>query len=432
MSNDDQNPIPPGNEQTGSKHSRPASSVDPKEGATSPAPVVEPSLAAPSSQAVQADASTPAPLLLRQPDTGPAAALTSADTVLPSQDPGTRATGTTVVGPAFVIPPVAEPAPTEVPPVTEPTPSQPSPADEPPPVQPLPNSVVMDHSRTLWREVEPTDTADPVRHTANDVKSGRSGARLVGASRRGRSHAHDGKYREDDFALAICDDWLLAAVADGTGSKRLARVGARIASVSATRYLALVLRRSSQDMGMAAQLRGAMVGAMVFALAEVSAEAARRHTDMNDLACTLLLLAYLDHPGGKWLGVAQVGDGEITVQQQDGKCGLLGRSDHGKTAGESLFLTSSDTQLTWDSRVRTYEVVEPFRSICIGTDGVMDDFMPPFGKLEDLYHELEEVPRDQAPDLWLLEWLNYARRGSFDDRTLVMLLPGMWTRMQTK
>lgn len=302
--------------------------------------------------------------------------------------------------------------------------------EPPPPAHPvsetkqttLPDAVVMEKSRTLWREVDPSDPTDKVEHTDKDFKMGPCGTWLVAASRRGRSHAQDGKYREDAFALAIVNDWILAAVADGTGSKPLARVGARVSAEGARDYLK-GLMENSPEFDIEEYLYGALAGAMVHALAQVSAEAARRRREVNDLASTLLLVAFRDQPGSTWLGVAQVGDGEITVHKQNGEYKVLGKSDHGKYAGEALFLTSPETQLTWSSRVFVYQVEDPYLCAVVATDGVMDDFMPPYGKLENLYEFLQPLYTANQPEQWLLDWLAYERRGSFDDRTLVALVP---------
>jgi hypothetical protein len=45
-------------------------------------------------------------------------------------------------------------------------------------------------------------------------------------SKRGRSHAHEGKFREDDFAVSeLPADWNMISVSDGAGSAQLAREG---------------------------------------------------------------------------------------------------------------------------------------------------------------------------------------------------------------
>lgn len=55
--------------------------------------------------------------------------------------------------------------------------------------------------------------------------------KIVIASKRGRSHAHEGTFRDDDFRIRqLLDDWAIVAVADGAGSAKYARQGSKIAT----------------------------------------------------------------------------------------------------------------------------------------------------------------------------------------------------------
>ncbi len=66
-----------------------------------------------------------------------------------------------------------------------------------------------------------------------------NGWRLIGASKRGRSHAHEGKCRDDHFFISAdsTTKWNILAVADGAGSASLSREGARIAVTESSRIL---------------------------------------------------------------------------------------------------------------------------------------------------------------------------------------------------
>jgi len=295
----------------------------------------------------------------------------------------------------------------------------------PEPPSPLPDKDVLERTRSLWREIDPTDLSDPVDPTDKDIKKGICGEILVGASRRGRSHAHDGKYREDSFAFDVQDTWIFIAVADGTGSKPLARVGAKTAANSALGYLKTRLMSLHTNDQAPSTLRGALAGAMVHALAEISDEAACRQKEANDFATTLLLVAYGGCDEKRWLGIAQVGDGGIAIQKQNGECIQVGSADHGRFGGEAVFLTSQEAQMTWNQRAIVYEVQDAFQRLIVATDGVFDDFSPPFGQTERLFDDLQPISEQADAAAWLLEWLNYERRGSFDDRTLVVLTPNM-------
>ncbi|HUJ67249.1 MAG TPA: PP2C family serine/threonine-protein phosphatase [Acidimicrobiales bacterium] len=298
-------------------------------------------------------------------------------------------------------------------------------ADDPldAPAGQLDNATVLERTRAMWQEREPPETNDPVDHHVRECHTSPRGIRLIAASRRGRAHAHDGSFREDCFHVAVTDGWTLVAVADGAGSKPLARVGARLATRTAIDYLERVTREQfGPDEEIAPRLKGALAGALAQAVATLSEEAATRGRDVDDFASTLILLAYGHSPSTPWIGVAQVGDGGAAIRTQT-ECATLGQPDRGAFAGEALFLTSPETQLTWVRRASVYRMSHPPTALLVATDGVMDDFTPPLGALEALFIALEPLSLVVNSDQWLLDWLGYERRGSFDDRTLVVVLP---------
>lgn len=286
------------------------------------------------------------------------------------------------------------------------------------------NELVMAKARSLWRVIDPKDPNDPVKHQDTALVEGRNGYRIIGASRRGRSHAHDGKYREDSMQVLALGEWLLVAVADGAGSRPLARVGASLATSESKRYLYAHLRHLPPGGDIKKQLRATLVGAMISSLGSVTVEAVRRGCDPDDMASTLILLAFYTAPGSELLGIAQIGDGGIALALADGSETLLGQADHGAFGGESLFLTSRETQGTWHQRVTLFDLSKSDRllMLLVGTDGVLDDFTPPFGQLRDLVAEVASPLIAERPEQNLCDWLDYERRSSFDDRTLIAIV----------
>ena len=97
--------------------------------------------------------------------------------------------------------------------------------------------------RDLWKNIPVPDNIQykkPDSDSAyiavqfdNDEKI--RGKDLVAASVRGRSHAHEGKPRDDDFLLHYCtkNGWYIMAVADGAGSAAYSRAGSKIACEAA-------------------------------------------------------------------------------------------------------------------------------------------------------------------------------------------------------
>lgn len=90
----------------------------------------------------------------------------------------------------------------------------------------------------MWRNI-PTDPNIPYYKPDSDTKyvkveAGADGSAkkdIVAASQRGRSHAQEGKARDDHFSLFHCDesDWYIIAVADGAGSAKYSRKGSEVA-----------------------------------------------------------------------------------------------------------------------------------------------------------------------------------------------------------
>ena len=304
-------------------------------------------------------------------------------------------------------------------PPTRPESAEPAAQAEPPAP---PTEATMERSRQLWVEREPDDPSDPVPHVLLETLVGEDGIQIVAASRRGLGHAHDGKYREDHFALALLPAWALVAVADGTGSVPLARVGARVAARAAINYLETALRQPlPASAPLQTAVRAALAGAQAHALARLVDTAIRRERPVDELSTTLILLAVQRGSLEPHVGVAQVGDGGIAARVVQGACTILGQADHGRFGGESSFLTSQGVQLTWDRRAHVYRSSEQIRTLVVATDGVFDDFTEPFGELPRLFDAVEPLIDGADAQQRLSEWLTYERRGSFDDRTLVVV-----------
>ncbi|NEO28414.1 MAG: protein phosphatase 2C domain-containing protein, partial [Kamptonema sp. SIO4C4] len=60
---------------------------------------------------------------------------------------------------------------------------------------------------------------------------------LLGARVRGKKHKHEGTNCDDWFTCSASGDWTIIAVADGAGSRRFSRVGARASCEASVRYL---------------------------------------------------------------------------------------------------------------------------------------------------------------------------------------------------
>lgn len=292
---------------------------------------------------------------------------------------------------------------------------------------PPPETTDTQLARAIWQIREPTESSDPTEHTLEQALFGTPGWLLVGASLRGKQHAHEAKFREDAFAIASSSGWNIAAVADGAGSATLARVGAPIATrtcvASLTRRLA-----GLDNIGSAAwtsePIQNAIESAIRDAQDELAREANRRQVALRELSTTLLVAIHQATAASQRVFAAQVGDGLIAASSPSRGAFILTTPRYGEFANETEFLTgikATSDITTYISEAR--EIPLDLRYLVLLTDGVADDFLPAKIRLPKLIEQFPGIMRlgEAAAPQALLALISYNKRGSFDDRTAVVI-----------
>ncbi len=283
-------------------------------------------------------------------------------------------------------------------------------------------------SAAQWRVVEPADKSDPSEHLRSEAITGAPGWGIVAASRRGKLHAHEGTYRDDEFAAGAHKGWNLIAVAAGAGSCRLSRVGARVATVAAVAGLRAGIDRfwhgtpadapDTPDDAMRAVMRAGFEAAH----AAVYTEAGRRAIHVRDLSSTLLVLAHGPHAPGAtpWLAGGQIGDGLFLAVLGDAPPEVLGSADKGFYSGETIFLPSLPIA-EWEQHIWAMPAPPDVTLLLAMTDGVADDLVPIGRNAPTLVSAVAQVVAGPAPARDLLETIGYDKRDSADDRTLAVI-----------
>ena len=281
---------------------------------------------------------------------------------------------------------------------------------------------------------------------------------IVAASQRGRSHAIEGKPRDDDFALYFDEEteWYVIAVADGAGSAKYSRQGSKIACQTAkdvcSKQLAkngisdvLDLAIQEYHKNNSEQNRSDLYKALhseVLAIAaweaykNIRKEATDKGRVLKDYATTLLLSICKKFEFGWFVGAFWVGDGGIGIYRQEPQyIKVLGEPDGGEFAGQTRFLTMKEI---FSDRVRTrFDIVEDFTALILMTDGITD---PKFEtdanlnrieKWHALWDDLNGNNEDHAKVDFtddneqsaeqLLKWLDFWSKGNHDDRTIAIL-----------
>ncbi len=289
-----------------------------------------------------------------------------------------------------------------------------------------------------WKKIEPTDQSDATTHEIRDEAPLEGSWHLAAASVRGKLHAHRGGWREDAYrhglAHAADGTYSVVVVSDGAGSAPLSRVGSNLLCQVALDYLLQVLGSSeplSTDSKTLAErdlptMRGFLVESARLALEKLTGEAEKRERPLSDFSATLLILVRREWNGQQLCAALQSGDGGIALWNDDDTLTILGEADHGQQSGETRFLTSNGMEAELPGRVK-FSIRPNLHATAVMTDGIADDYFPEPERFPELFRTilpLVESPVEGnnalSPGAALLEWIDYEKKGSADDRALVV------------
>ena len=315
--------------------------------------------------------------------------------------------------------------------------------------------------RSLWQD-KLSDKSDPywkpdsasqflkVESTGILLKTERKD--VVAASQRGRSHAHEGIFRDDDFGMDYDKNtnWYIITVADGAGSCKASRKGSQIACQTVVKvcktqletqhkefeYLIRELSKDRSDANrkkMGDALYG-IVGTAVFkAYKNIEEEATKSGREVKDFSTTLIVSICKKFKFGWFVGAFWVGDGGIGIYNKDTKfIKVLGESDGGEFAGQTRFLTMPEiTQPAELYRRLRFDIVDEFTALILMTDGITDPKFETDANLlkfekwdelwADLSKEVEFKDNNEKSAEQLLKWLDFWSPGNHDDRTIAIL-----------
>lgn len=308
-------------------------------------------------------------------------------------------------------------------------------------------TVFVNHDpKTLWKDL-PSDQSDPYWKSDTDAASLLiNDRRLIVASKRGRSHAHEGKFRDDDFRIVRSEasGWVLVAVADGAGSAAKSRLGSKIAVNKSVDILLEKLdgpegikleelvanwKRGeiSREVVLSAGLYPILGSAAFEACKALESEALNLGVHTKEFSTTLLVTAYKNTSLGHVFVTYWVGDGGVGIYLKDGSVQLLGKVDSGEFAGQTRFLDSKVMTTEEIANRLNFAVVDDFRALIAMTDGITDPYFTTDNNLESgeywerLWAEIEPALNTDNPANELLGWLDFWSPGNHDDRTIAVL-----------
>lgn len=313
------------------------------------------------------------------------------------------------------------------------------------------NLVINPDPRSLWNSIPtPENIAFYKPDSANAFLKG-SDKNIIAASQRGRSHAHEGNPRDDDFAFGWNEenDWYILAVADGAGSAKYSRRGSQIACQTTIEVCSEQLKTIATELeGQIAAYSNnktpdhatdivdslyTVLGEAIFkAYDNISVEAVNNDKEIRDFSTTLLLSICKRTNFGWFVASLWIGDGGIGIYDKEKQyLKILGVSDGGEFAGQTRFMTMSEIIQPSEIYNRlNFDLVEDFTALVLMTDGITD---PKFEtdanlmrieKWNDLWNDInKEVVLNRSLDSsdQLLKWLDFWVPGNHDDRTIMIL-----------
>lgn len=304
---------------------------------------------------------------------------------------------------------------------------------------------------SLWKDLPPPEDA-PYRKPVVDHREEQHGPfRVIAASRRGRSHANKGEFRDDDFAIGYAPEsgWLVIVVADGAGSAIYSRRGSQIACATAKERLVAVLNSSQHNQAEALYLQHrdwqhVEVKKALRQILYVAAYVAHQKLDeevqkpseilptppkLRNYDTTLILMAMKKVGEGVVAATFTIGDGGAGILPHAAEGIPLSKADSGEHAGQTIFLTFpatlANTEENLESRFHM-ALTQEFVGALAMTDGITDPKFPSDAAFADPKQWTELWAELQAPlssSDALLDWMNFFSPGNHDDRTLVAVLP---------
>lgn len=287
--------------------------------------------------------------------------------------------------------------------------------------------------------------------------------KVIIGSKRGRSHAHEGSFRDDDFLVkTLPDNWAVIAVADGAGSAKYARQGSKLAtelvvksfekeevlltlSSDVTAYFSdnKIVSDTEIEQGNDEKIKykSSIINTLYKEVRQIHVQlndySKQEGLNLKDLNTTLIFALCKKFDFGYVLLTFGVGDCPINVVLNNNQnVKLLNTLDVGEFGGGTRFITMPE--------IFTPEIVNRFSiskfeqldKLFLMTDGIYDPKFVTENKLEDVIswqNFLQDIggenenkakidfENDDEIEKQILHWLDFWSKGNHDDRTLAII-----------
>lgn len=313
--------------------------------------------------------------------------------------------------------------------------------------------------KSLWKTMD-SDVKDPY-WKADDIHATGDflDKKIVVSSKRGRSHANVGSFRDDDFAFKNLHSsgWSILAVSDGAGSARLSRKGSQLACDFVVKYFeehftpenlkdfdqVLLSHHNKTDVDSSKKISRFVYDNLSKAAhavhKQLAAYALSVEAPLKDFHSTLIFAAVKKYEFGYAILTFGVGDCPIGLLNKDlTEIKLMNWLDVGEFGGGTRFITMPEIFQSDKFSTRFgFKLIDDFSYLMLMTDGIYDPKFVVEANLEkiecwkafledlkgknddgigvDLSHSNAEVAAQ------LSSWMDFWNPGNHDDRTLAII-----------
>ena len=312
--------------------------------------------------------------------------------------------------------------------------------------------------KSLWKNIE-SDRNDPYWKEDNVTVFAPLGLKsILVSSKRGRSHANAGTFREDDFAFENYDNgWSLIAVADGAGSAKASRKGSSIACQTLVEVFGAETTKSElilfdelleQYANAGGEENEKRLNKLVYSSLGKAALTVHKKLDafaisegltLKDLGTTLIFVLLKRYEYGYAILSFGVGDCPIGIlNKEETEILLMNWIDVGEYGGGTRFITMPEIFKNENFASRfSFKLMDDFSYMMLMSDGIYDPKFVVESALEDVdkwkafLEDLQGNNPDQAKvelsihnkeiERQFSAWMDFWSPGNHDDRTLAIV-----------
>ncbi|CAD0006876.1 PP2C family serine/threonine-protein phosphatase [Flavobacterium chungangense] len=313
--------------------------------------------------------------------------------------------------------------------------------------------------KSLWKNLE-SDKNDPFWKLDNEaVFLGFLDKNIVISSKRGRSHANVGSFREDDFVFKNFNEigWSVVAVSDGAGSAKLSRKGSRIACESVIQYFEENLNPENlkefdevlaNHHNKLSDVTSKKINQFVyenlskavhFAHQKLEEFTIKNKTELKDLHTTLIFALVKKYDFGYAILTFGIGDCPIGLLNKElTEIKLMNWLDVGDYGGGTRFITMPE--IFQDDKFSSrfgFKLIDDFSYLVLMTDGIYDPKFVVEANLEKIENwrgfiddlkgknvdgiQVEFDKNNPEIAKQLSAWMDFWSPGNHDDRTLAII-----------